>query len=126
MVEEIQPPLGVLNQKDLVPLTNAITAGIRKGLEDAEMDPDALTIVTALVGIACAGAAAIDDNYVPPIFLIGFLPEMDIAEHVAISMVRLAYAEHRKYAEAMAERERLGLAVEQAVAEADVQRKTEN
>jgi len=119
-------PLGVVNAQELVPLTNVIATAVRKALDEAELNPDPVTLASALVGIACATAGAYDENYVPPVFLIGFLPEMGIDESVTLGMVRLAYEYHRRFAEAVVESQRLDLVMEQAVAEAEAQRKTEN
>jgi hypothetical protein len=126
--EFVERPFGLMRtpKKDIDPITTALAQAIRKGLDDAKMEVDPFDLASVLLGIACAAAEAIDGDLVPPVFLVGFLPELGIDEGVAISMVRLAYEHHRKYKEAVIEKERLDIEVEQAVAEAVEKQRTEN
>jgi hypothetical protein len=120
-------------REDGAPCDNAKVEALVKLLADAITTVDVAKhghtpteLSVALVGLACSVAEAVDDDFLPPIFLTSFLPEMGITEPEALGLVRTTYAEHRRYEEEDLERERIAVSVEEARRDEDERLKGAN
>ena len=95
-----------------VRLTEALHEAVRT--VDGAREATAHELSSALIGIACSMVAAVDADFLPPIVLASFFPELGLSQAAALGLVRTTYAEHHRYEEELMEKERIAIDVEAA------------